>query len=273
MKPSLLLIVLLSVLKVQTSVADVTLNYSLSQDGKDNQTASYQVRQQQLRLTDSLSGRINLYDSRSQQFVSQQKGSKQVSILNKEILDKRVSELNQKRMQKLDETEKKLQLRMKSLGQKEKEVGVGVINQLKYPELYGEHLLLKTYPTDRTKTIKGIECQVIQLKREAMLLKEFCMASRGDVDMSKSDYETLRSFYIFDYTAQSRIMLAMGRSKFDIIDFDKYDMPGVVIEMISFVDDKPQLQMRLTKVNDDSLDPELFKLSTSEPPTTPAKNP
>ncbi len=261
MKPSLLLIVLLSVLQVQISVADTTLNYNLFQNGQNSQQLSYQLREHHLRLTDNVSKRINLFDSDSQQFVSQRQGSDQFSMLNMEILEQRVNQLNQKRMQEVAEIEKKLQARLNTMSTKEQEVGVGVINQLKYPDLYGEHTLLRTYTTGKTKTIDGIECEVIQLKREATLLKEYCMAGSKELGLSAKEYKTLRSFYRFDYTSQSRIMLAMGKSRFDIIDYDKHEMPGVVIEMNTYKDNKLQQQLVLAGVNHKPLKEGLFSLA------------
>lgn len=262
MKFRVLAIVLLSSLQYQFAFADITLNYSLLLNNSKQQL-TYQIKDQQLKMSDSISDRINLFEQTQQQFISLHPETGKYSIINEKILQQRIRLLNQKRNEHIAEVEKKLNEKLKSMTPKEQEVGVSILNQLKYPDLYGEHTNLKVIDTNRVKTINDIECKVYQLSRKGSLLKEYCAAERTALKLNENEYLTLRGFYSFDYKTQSSLMLALGKSNFDLIDYDEKNIPGVIIEMISYKDKQIEQHLLLSDFHSKSLPDEIFKPSSS----------
>lgn len=260
MKHSALAIVLLSALQYQQAFADSTLDFKLVTNNNSKQTMSYQIRQHQLRLTDSASRRINLFNRTNQEFTSQVSGSREVSLLNEKLLKERIIELNQKRKEHLAQVEAKMQKELNSMDEEAQKIATSLINQLKYPELYGEHTLLKLEASNTSKTINQIECRVYHLNKQQQRVKEFCVTDPAALKLSDEEYSTLRSFYQFDYKTQSSIMLAMGKSNFDLIDYEVHNMPGVIIELISYKDGKINQHQILTKNHNKTLDKKLFGL-------------
>ncbi len=255
-----LLIVLLSALPYQASIADTTLDYNLLQGERSKLRMSYQIKQQQIRITDNISQRINLYDHEKQQFTSVDSQTRKISLLNEQILNERVAQLNKGRLEHVKQVEQQLQAKLKDMTDKEKDIGTDLLNQIKYPDLYGEHTLLKLNATNTQKTIQGINCRVYQLVRQADLLKEYCVASQTDLGLTATEYKSLRGLYGFEYTTQSRLSLAMGKSNFQLVDFDKLAVDGIFIEEIGYKDAKALRHLILKKVQHKELDPALFSL-------------
>ncbi len=262
MELRVLTIVLLSWLPYQFAFADITLNYTLLLNNSKQQL-TYQIKNHQLMLSDSGSDRVNLFDQQKQQFISHDPESKKVSILNKEILEKRITQLKQKHKKQVTEVEQKLQQKLKDMSTKEQEVGASILNQIKYPDLYGEHTLLEVSKTSQSKTISKMECTVYQLSRKGELLKDYCVADRQKLSMSKDEYQTLRSFYHFDYTTQSSLMLAMGKSNFELVDYDEKNIPGIILEIISYKDKQIKQHLLLNDYHNKSLADDIFVISSS----------
>lgn len=258
MRLCLTVIVLLSI--SQYAIADATLNFKLTPESGEPHSISYSIKDHQLRLTESTSERINLFNQSHKQFVSYEPKSGKAEKINPQILDQRVSQLNSQRLKKLAAVKKQLDVKLEKMTAKEREIGEGLVNQLAYPEYYGEHTQLKIVPLEATKQIANIECRVFQLIKEKERLKEFCVASQQAMQLSKQDYQTLRDFYAFDYNMLSRLMLAMGKSDFTIIDYDKHNMSGVVIETLEFKQSLISQQMLLTEFDTKSIDEEIFQL-------------
>jgi hypothetical protein len=258
MKLYITAIVLLSL--GQYAVADTTLEFkNLYNPGKQD-SILYQIKDQKLRFTESGSTRVNLFDSKNQQFITFAPGTGKAEMFNSEVLDTRVAQLNQKRMLKLSHVEKELKDKLKNMSAKEQEVGESIVNQLKFPEHYGEHTLLSVNALASIKKVGGVECKIYQLIKKKQRLKEYCIASPSSLEMSSSDYQTLRSFYTFDYNMLTRLMLAMGKSGFELVDYDKEDMQGVVIEVISFKGDSIMQHQMLTSFNNNTLDKGIYDL-------------
>ncbi len=263
MKLRVLTIVLLSSLPYRFAFADVTLNYTLLLNNSKQQL-TYQIKKHQLRMTDSASDRINTYDQLKQQFASYDPDSKKVSLLNQAVLDQRISQLKQKHKKQVAEVEQKLEQKLKDMSTKEQEVGTSILNQIKYPELYGEHTLLEVSKSNQSKSVNNIECQVYQLSRQGKLLKEYCVADKKQFSMTSEEYDTLRSFYHFDYKTQSSLMLAMGKTDFQLVDYDEKNIPGVVIEMISYNGKQIKQHLLLTDYHDETLPDGIFRISDEQ---------
>jgi len=267
MKLYLTAIVLLSL--GQYAVADTTLEFKNLHNPSKQDSIIYQIKDKKLRFTESSSSRVNLFDSNEQQFITFAPGSGKAEMFNREVLDTRVDQLNQKRMLKLSHVEQELKKKLKSMSAKEQEVGESIVNQLKFPEFYGEHTLLKVNALESSKKIGNIECKIYQLIKKKQRLKEYCIASPSSLEMSNSDFQTLKSFYAFDYNMLTRLMLAMGKSDFELINYDKEDMNGVVVEVISFKGDSITQHQMLTSYNTNTLDKDIFALPKSKTASQP----
>ncbi len=256
MKLYIRLIILLSL--SHYAVADTTLEFkNLLNDNKQS-SILYQIKDQQLRFTESGSARVNLFDSSKQQFITFDPDTKKSEMFNQEILNARVAQFNQQRMLKISRVEEELEKKLKSMSQKEKQIGESIVNQLKYPEFYGEHTLLSVNALQSTKKIADVECKIFQLIKNKQRLKEYCIAEPASLGMSEGDYQTLRSFYAFDYNMLTRLMLAMGKSNFDLIDYEKEKMRGVIVEVISYKGDSISQQQILTSFNTNTLDKDIY---------------
>ena len=258
MKLYICAIILLSL--SQYAVADTTLEFKNLHNPSKQDSILYQIKDQKLRFTESGSKRVNLFDSQNQQFITFAPGTGKAEMFNREVLDTRVAQLNQKRLLKLSRVEQELKEKLKSMTAKEQEVGESIVNQLKFPEFYGEHTLLKVNVLEGTKKIGDVECKIYQLIKNKQRLKEFCIASPSALEMSNKDYQTLRSFYAFDYNMITRLMLAMGKSGFELVDYEKEEMQGVVIEVISFKGGSIMQHQMLTSFNTDTLDKSIYDL-------------
>jgi|GEM_PF-2889574 len=258
MKCYLTAIVLLSL--SQYAVADATLNYSQSQTGSKPYSFTFMLREQRLRVNESGSGRINLFKQLGPEFISYNPQNQQLDLINPAILKARVEELDQQRHQRIKQIETDLQQKLTQMSEQEQEIGEALLNQIKYPASYGEHTQIKVIPLKDRKTVAGIECQVYQLVKQQQRIKEFCMAPAEALGLSQQDYQTLRSFYAFDYSMVSQLMLAMGKSDFTVIDYDAHNMPGVVIEAIEFDQQQISQHTELSSFNTEALQAEQLSL-------------
>jgi len=258
MKLYICAIILLSL--SQYAVADTTLEFKNLLNLDKQSSTLYQIKDQKLRFTESNSKRVNLFDSQNQQFITFAPATGKAEMLNREVLDTRVAQLNQKRLLKLSRVEQELKEKLKLMTAKEQEVGESIVNQLKFPEFYGEHTLLKVNALESTKKIGDVECKIYQLIKQKKRLKEYCITSPSALQMSNSDYQTLRNFYAFDYNMLTRLMLAMGKSSFELVDYDKEKMQGIIIETISFKGDSIMQHQMLTSFNTDTLDKSIYEL-------------
>ena len=267
MKSYLAAIILLSL--AQYAVADTTLEFKNLHNPDKQGSILYQIKDQKLRFTESGSTRVNLFDSHKQQFITFTPRTGKAEMFNHEVLNARVAQLNQKRMLKINHVEEELKKKLKSMSAKEQEVGESIVNQLKFPEFYGEHTLLSINALDNTKKIGKVECKIYQLIKNKQRLKEYCIASPSSLGMSNSDYQTLRIFYAFDYNMLTRLMLAMGKSGFELIDYDKEDMQGVVIEVISYKGDSIIQHQMLSAFDTNMLDKEIYDTPKTGAPLKP----
>lgn len=237
MKQIYLLIVLLY--SSQYAFADITIKYKDLLSGKPAYGLEYSIRGNQLKFVETGSSRVNIFNAKNTSFISYDPQTGKRALFNEQILDQRVREFNQRRLKKLSAVEKDLEKHLKTMTEKEQEVGQSLINLLKYPDLYGKHTLLKITPMPQQKQIDNISCQSYQLHREKQLLKEYCLADASSLNMSTEEYRTLRRFYAFDYAMQTRLMLALGQTDFSLVDYDQQKMPGVIIETIRYKHDQP----------------------------------
>ena len=84
-------------------------------------------------------------------------------------------------------------------------------------------------------------------------------------DLSPQEYQTLRSFYAFDYKVLTQIMLAMGKSDFSVIDYEQQKIPGVVIETISYENATITQHLQLTALKREPLNALEFTFTTAQP--------
>ncbi len=259
MKQSLTAIVLLIAIQVQSAHADISLEYSLSFK-QTQQAVQYQLKGHMLRLNDNGPDRINLFDASKQHFVSLDTQSGQVSQLNMQILEGRVRQLKATHQKKVREVEAQLKQKTGSMNKQEQEIAESMLNQMRYPDLYGEHTLLTLSQENTQKTIAGVPCHVYAMRKRGELIKSFCVSAPGHLNMTKQEYLTLRAFYQFDYETQSQLMLAIGKSHFDLVDYEKSGMPGVIIETIIYRDDNPVQTLQLIGFDNKTLDEKLFQV-------------
>ena len=237
-------IVLLS--SIHYASADVTLEFKES-TSKD--LIIYTIKDNKLKFTQSTQDRINLFDSKKPTFVSFDPKSGLSSIFNNNVLKQRVSQLTQQRLKKLSQVERKLEKKLQTMTPEEQQAGESLINILKYPDMYGEHTLLKVKKSDTSKQILNTTCQVYEVYRSNKLIKEFCMASKRSLKLSSEDYLTQRSFYAFNYKMQSQLMIALGNTRFSLTDYDKHKIDGVLIESIDYKDLAIQQHLKLNSIS------------------------
>lgn len=254
----------------QFASADVSLTFKDVHRKDSKQTTGYQIKNDRLKLTESGSRRINIFNQKSQQFISFDPVSGKSSIFNEEILAQRVNQFNQRRLKEVTEVEKRLEIELKTMTPKEQEIGQSLINMLKYPDLYGKHTLLRVTAIPESdnsdhNTLSGkIPCKSYQLYRDKQLLKTFCMADAKSLNMAAQEYQTLRSYYAFDYTMQTQLMLAAGQSDFSLVDYEKENMPGVVIEIVSYKASDITQHLLLSSFDNDKLDDSVFIFKKAE---------
>jgi len=247
----------------QYAYADATFKFNSLIPKNNQQSLAYYIKGKQLKYTDSSSTNNLIYNQKLQQLTTIDSQSGAISTINEKRLKQQVAQLNQQRLARLRGVEEKINEELANKTSLEKQTGATLIAQLKYPEQYGEHTLLTIKPLDKTKTVNNIECQSYQLFKKARLLKEFCLASREAIGINKLEYTTLRGFYTFGYNMQSKIMIAMGNTRFEIVDYDQHKMPGVVIETISYIDNKIAHHQVLASVNKSPLSSSIFELETA----------
>jgi len=232
MKIILTCIVLLS--SLQYAFADTTLTFADALKNTLTPSLTYSIKDKQLKLTQSGQNTINVYNRKDNTFVSFNTETGKSAQLNEQILNKRVSQLNKERLQKLAKVQKELPKEIPNMTPAQQAASETLVNLYKYPEYYGEHTSLIVRKSDNVKQVNGMACQPYQLYKIDRLLKSFCMAEADALNMSDTEYKTLRSFYAFNYSMQSRLLIALGDTKFTIIDYDQHNMPGVVVEEIEY---------------------------------------
>ena len=259
MKKCLFAIVLLST--SQYAAADVTFKFNQQKSNSTQSTYTYQIKAHLLRFSETKSNRKNIFDRQKQQFHRFDPNTGEPSMLNEQLLNIHLTRLNQHREERLAEVENKLGAKIKNMSAIEQQTAESLLNQLKYPDLYGEHTLLKLKPANETRRINNIECSVYQLFKKDTLIRSYCMASALALKIKPQEYRTLREFYAFDYNLQSKMLLAMGKTSFTIIDFEQHSMPGIAIETVSYKNNKKHNHLILQSVNYHSLEDSLFDLN------------
>lgn len=237
MKIILTCIVLLS--SLQYAFADTTLTFADALNNTRAVSLTYSIKDMQLKLTQSGQNTVNVYNSQNSSFISFNTDTGKSANLNEQILNKRVSQLNKERLQKLAKVQKQLPKELPNMTPAQQQTSETLINLHKYPEFYGEHTSLVVNKLKQTKQVNGLKCQPYQLYKIDSLLKAFCLTDAGSLNMSDAEYKTLRSFYAFNYSMQSRLLIALGNTKFTIIDYEQHNMPGVVIEEIEYLKSSP----------------------------------
>lgn len=251
MKKLLTCIVLLSFSHYAS--ADITFEFKDIKSTNKQHSVTYKLKNHLLKLTESTSKRINIYNHATDQFVSHDLETGKSSMLNEQVLNQRINQLNQKRLKKLVTVEKEVSAKLKTMTADEQKVGESLINILKYPEMYGEHTLLSVKASIKQKQIADINCQVYELYRNTELLKEFCLADAKSLKISAQEYKTFRNFYNFEYKTQSRLMLALGKTDFVLVDYEQQKIPGIIIETISYKKNKTIQHLILKSFNSHDL--------------------
>lgn len=258
-----LLLCLLS--NIQTANADATLIFKTSTGKESQQRIIYYIKNGLLRFSEQDSERFNIYDKSRQVFQSIDKEKQTISRIDKDILGRHVEALQRQRLVALAEAEKKVSEQLKSSDINEKTLAETVINQLRYPEFYGAHTHLKTEKTSITKSINGVDCQVYNIIRNNQLLKQVCMADFKTMGLTSDDYDTLRQFLRFDYTTQTQLLIARGKTDFVLIDYDEENIDGVPIEITAISANENKLNLLLDKTDSGTLDSSLFEVSIKNP--------
>ncbi len=249
MKLLLTLIVLLY--SQHYAIADITLEFN---EVINKNHVIFKLKDSQLKFFHTGHPRFNTYNRKNQNFISINTKSGKKSIITPTLLNKRISQLNQQRLKKLAQVEQKLKKELKNMSAKDREHAESLINFLKYPDIYGEHTQLNLKKSKQSKKINDIPCQVYQFYRKKDRIKEVCIAQANTLKMSANDYKTLRSFYAFNYSMQTRLMLAMGKTRFNLIDYEEEKITGIMIESIDYIGDKISQHLVL-----DSIDTQLIE--------------
>ncbi len=247
----------LLLLLIKPALADSTLVFKTYNNGVES-SLTYHIKNQKLRMIEKNSSRINIYDSSTQVFTSTDIETGKTSRIDSDILAQQINILNKKRMIKLSEVEKQLKEKLKTMGDKEKELAESFINQLKYPEFYGAHTFIKINKTSLSKNISNIHCDIYNIKRGDFLLKQVCIANNKALNLN-SDFDTLRDFYQFNYSTQTRIMLATGKTDFTNVDYQQENIDGIPVEVIIKSKQGDKLEIVLDSISTRALDEELFK--------------
>ena len=255
-----LILSLLLYLVSSAGLADVTLSYNTFIDTPASRYMTYYAKNGILRLNDNQSSRINLYNQSKQIFLSidQEKGN--ISRIDRSILNKRVEQLNQKRLARLTQVENELNKKLQNMSDAEKTVAEELVNQLKYPEFYGAHTQIKISKSSSSKTINDINCEVYHVTRKGKLIKRICMASQKDLGIALADYQVLRNFHQFNYAMQTRLMLAMGKTDFIEIDYHQENMDGLPVEITAIEEDRVTTELLLKAISTETLEEKLFQI-------------
>ena len=255
-----LLIYLLLIGIHHIAYGDARLDFSrYTADGKPV-TFSYLIKNQLLRLDEPGSQRFNLFNSRQQAFVSLNLQNGNMARMDMGILAQRASQLNRKRLQRINKIYQELDKKRPTMNQKELELAEEVKNQMKYPEQFGAYTLNKLEKTNTHKQIAGVDCQLYTLKRENKPLKSLCIASRKQLGISAGDFATMQAYDEFNYQIQSQIMLAMGEADFDLISLKEQQIDGVIIEEKNLQNKQEKPQLILTNISTQAIDKEQLKL-------------
>lgn len=252
-----LYILLFLLLGLKPAISDSTLIFKNFTD-TNSWSNNYYLKNGQLRLLEERSKLFNIYKKSKQSFISFNPKSGKTSRIDSTITDQRVETLNQQRMQKVAGLEKQLNSKLKKMNDTEKKVGESLINQLKYPELYGSHTLLRIIKTKQSKSINKISCDVYRVLHKNTEVKSVCIANNQSLKLAANDYNTLLNFYHFNYTIQTRLMLAMGKTDFNKIDYKQENIDGIPIEIINTRDKGNKLELMLVNVSRKKLDKTLF---------------
>ena len=250
--------VLLSLLLSTNGHADTTLEYTTAGKPPGN-TLTYYVKGNLLRFRDGAAPRFNLFNADQQYFISAETESGTIARIDKRLIDKQVEKLSQQRLARVAEEEQQLRELVKDMDQQKIDIAESLINQLKYPEFYGAHTLLKVKPMKQTKTINGIACHQYQVTRKEQPVRQFCMASRNDLGLDENDYRTLRSFLHFNYQTQTRLLIAQAKTSFNHIDYKEQQIPGIPLEIIDYKEQQPVPTLSFKTISDKLLDASLFE--------------
>lgn len=252
-----LYIVLFLLVGLKPAISDSTLIFKNFSD-ETSRAHTYYLKDRQLRLLEEHSELFNIFDQSNQSFSSINTENGTTSIINSDILNQRVQALTQQRMKKLAELEAQLKIKLENKNDNEKKAGESVLNQLKHPELYGSHTLLKMHKTKQSKTINNINCDIYKLLHKATLVQKLCIADNQALKLNIEDYETLRDFQHFNYITQTSIFLATGKTDFTLVDFLEENINGIPVEIINTSGGSDKLAMMLINISRDKLDKSLF---------------
>ena len=258
MRLNLLLITLL--LSTQTGHADSTLVFTLPGNSMSENHLTYYIKEGRLRIKESGNRKINVFDQEKQEFTSFDPDTGNISRINSDIIKQHLEKLNKQRLDRLKAIEKDLSQKLETMTTEKKEIAEVLINKLRYPEFYGDHTFLKSSKTSNIKKINDIECQVYNVNLNQKLVRQICMTSADKTKMKNNDYQTLRSFYKFNYDVQSQMSLAAGKTSFTYIDYEQHEIPGIPAEISVFNEQGSQLEQVLDKISHEPVDKTLFDI-------------
>ena len=153
---------------------------------------------------------------------------------------------------------------LESLPEERHEIAESLVNQLKYPEFYGEQTFIETNKGKQTKTINSYDCQVYDISKKGRLMKQLCFSIRQVLGIAEDDYDTLRAFYRFNYMSQTRIKLAMGKTDFLLIDYDKENIQGIPIESTRETPNGKATELVIESISTEPLDRSLFSIPNTK---------
>ena len=256
MKSFLSLVVLL--LSNQLALADVTLVFVIPTGPAPDREVNYKIKNNTLRIDQADTKQYKLYDNSQQALIHIDEKTGNISRIDSDYLNSRVDILNQQRLQKLVEVESRLKDKLMSKSAEEKRIAEELMSQLKYPEFYGTHTYLKLEKTRQTRSINKIKCRVYNITRNEQILKQLCMASQEALNLSDADYATLRGFYHFNYTVQTRLRIAAGKTDFIQVDYEQENVAGIPVEILKLSDKDTKPEIFLHRIDHKTLDKAQF---------------
>ena len=240
------------------ALADATLVFVIPSATDQDQVVNYRIKDNMLRIDQANSTQYKLYDNSQQAFINIDEKTGNISRIDTDYLNSRVAILNQQRLEKVAEVEQQLKDKLQSKSTQQQRVAQDLLAQLKYPEFYGAHSYLKVENTQQIRKLNKIQCTVYNLKRLDQILKQLCMASQQALKLSDADYTVLRGFYHYNYTVFSQLRIAMGKTDFIHVDYDKENMVGIPIEVVRLTDKDRHPEIVLDRINHNTLDNALF---------------
>ncbi len=234
------------------AVADSTLKFRTRNNADTN---AVMIRGDKVRMESATSegAQISIYSSKNKTFTVLNKEQKSYIVMDQNSVKEqaiRIKDTQQRLMAQMREQMRNMPPEQrKMVEQKMAELSSMDTGKMK-PSTFSAR------KTGNTKRIGGIECDVYQSYRDGRPLGDACIANRKALNLSESDYTTLRGMFAF--LREMRMQFASGSGvatpETEMGLFE--DIDGLPVKVTSTSGE----QMTLEEVSDKALSPELFEI-------------